>query len=94
LTAEEFAELGELQALAVRLLHKKLDCAKEYSICFAEKEHFQHIHFHIVARPRDLPADLRGAEIFAAINVSEAQALPREEIATFCEEVRSKYAWN
>ena len=92
LTREEFAELSELQALAVRMLHTELDCAKEYAICFAEAEHFQHIHFHIVAKSRDLPDEFKGAQIFAMINVSEAEALPREDIRTFCEELRSR--WN
>jgi diadenosine tetraphosphate (Ap4A) HIT family hydrolase len=85
LTREEFTELGELQTLAVRLLHETLDTAKEYSVCFAEKEGFQHIHFHIVARSRDLPDELKGTQIFAMINVAEAEALPQEEIRVFCE---------
>jgi diadenosine tetraphosphate (Ap4A) HIT family hydrolase len=85
LTREEFVELGELQALAVRLLHEALDSAKEYAVCFAEKEHFQHIHVHVVARSRDLPDELKGAKIFTMINVTEADALPREEIKIFCE---------
>ena len=85
MTREEFVELGELQALAVRLLHEALDSAKEYVVCFAEKEHFQHAHFHVVARSHDLPDELKGTKIFAMINVTEAEALPREEIGTFCD---------
>ena len=90
LTGEEFVELGELQALAVRLLHEALDSAKEYAVCFAEKEHFQHIHVHVVARLRDLPDELKGAKIFTMINVTEADALPPEEIKTLCEELRTR----
>ena len=85
MTREEFGELGELQALAVRLLHEALDSAKEYSVCFAEKEGFQHIHFHTVAIPRDLPDELKGTKIFTMINVTESEALPQEEIKIFCE---------
>jgi diadenosine tetraphosphate (Ap4A) HIT family hydrolase len=91
-TDEEFAELGALQAAAVKRLHQKLDSAKEYTICFAEAEHFQHVHVHVVAKPRDLPNDLKGTKIFDMINVTEAEALPREEIRTFCEELRNQ--WN
>jgi hypothetical protein len=76
------------------LLHEELGSAKEYAVCFAEKEHYQHIHFHIVAKPHDLPDEFKGTQIFAMINVTEAEALPREEVAAFCEELRSKYAWN
>ncbi len=90
LTQEEFAELSEVQPLAARLLHDTLACEKEYAICFAEKEHFQHIHFHIVARPHDLPEELKGTRIFAMINVTEAESLPRVEIKAFCEELRNR----
>jgi diadenosine tetraphosphate (Ap4A) HIT family hydrolase len=89
LTRDEFVELGELQALAVKLLYETLDSAKEYSACFAEKDGFQHIHFHIVARSRDLPDQLKGTKIFAMINTTEAEALPREEIKTFCETLKA-----
>jgi diadenosine tetraphosphate (Ap4A) HIT family hydrolase len=94
MTREEFSELGELQALTVKLLHESLDSAKEYAVCFAEKEGFEHIHFHIIARTRDLPDDLKGTKIFAMINVMEADALPREEIKAFCETLRSHTTWN
>ncbi len=90
LTREEFVELSQLQALAVRLLHEELDCAKEYMACFAEAEHFHHIHFHVVAKPRDLPDEFKGTKIFAMINVTEAEALPREEIRTFCEMLKRR----
>jgi diadenosine tetraphosphate (Ap4A) HIT family hydrolase len=88
LTPEEFTELGQLQALAVKHLRAALDCAKEYIVCFAEKEHFTHIHFHVVARPRDLPVELQGTRIFAMINVAEEEAVPRAEICAFCEELQ------
>jgi diadenosine tetraphosphate (Ap4A) HIT family hydrolase len=90
LTREEFIELGELQALAAWLLREILGCAKEYSVCFAEKEGFQHIHFHIVAIPHDLPPEIKGGKIFAMINVTEVEALPRDEIKAFCESLRKR----
>jgi len=93
MTREEFVELGELQALAVRLLHEELDCAKEYMACFAEAEHFQHLHVHVVAKPRDLPDEFKGTKIFAIINVTDAEALPPNDIKAFCEELRSCTTW-
>jgi diadenosine tetraphosphate (Ap4A) HIT family hydrolase len=90
LTHEEFYELVELQALAVKLLHDELDSAKEYVVCFAEKEHFRHVHFHIVSRSQDLPGELKGTNIFAMINISEAEALPRKEIVVFCEDLKRR----
>ncbi len=94
LTPEEFAELNRLQALAVKHLHAALDCSKEYIACFSEAEHFHHIHFQVVAKPNDLPVELKGTNIFTLINVTEDDALPREEIRRFCEELRNHYTWN
>jgi diadenosine tetraphosphate (Ap4A) HIT family hydrolase len=88
LTCEEFVELGELQALATSILHEAFDCTKEYSVCFAEKDGFQHIHFHIVARSADLPDELKSTQIFTMINVTAMEALPPEEICAFCEELK------
>jgi diadenosine tetraphosphate (Ap4A) HIT family hydrolase len=90
LTREELVELGELQALAVRLLHEELDCVKEYVACFAEAEHFRHIHSRVVAKPHDLPDEFKGRKIFAMINVSEAEALPRKDIKAFCETLKNR----
>ena len=38
LTAEEFTELGAIQARATKLLFAVLDCEKEYVMCLAEGE--------------------------------------------------------
>ena len=43
------------------------------------------MHFHSIGRSRDLPDELKGTQIFTMINVTEADALPREEIKNFCE---------
>ncbi len=94
LTPQEFAERGELQAATVRNLRAELHCAKEYLVCFAEAEHFQHIHVHVIARRADLPSDLKGTRIFEMIKVSPVEAVPPQEIKTFCENLRSNYTWN
>lgn len=91
LTKEEFFELGELCEKASRILHQTLSCEKEYSMCLAEKEHFNHIHFHIVAKPYDLPSELKGTNIFAMIKVEENDSISREEIKEFCEMLRDKF---
>ena len=43
LTLEEFAELAQIQAKLVRLLHEELPCEKEYVSYYAEMEHFRQI---------------------------------------------------
>ncbi len=91
LTAEEFAELGVIQARATKLLFDALDCEKEYVMCLAESEGFHHIHFHIVPKPRDLPPELKATRIFALINVSPEEALPPQEVKAFCELLRERW---
>ncbi len=56
LSGDEFQELGEVIERTVRALHRVSSCAKEYVACYAELEHFQHVHFHVVPRAADLPA--------------------------------------
>ena len=94
LTAAEFRELAELQARTTQLLFREFGCEKEYSICLAEAEHFHHIHFHLVPKPKDLPMKLKGAKIFALLNVDKAGAISKDEIKALCEDLRQKFTWN
>jgi diadenosine tetraphosphate (Ap4A) HIT family hydrolase len=91
LTKEEFIELGEICEKTTKILHEELNCEKEYSMCLAEKEHFNHIHFHIVPKPHNLPRELRGSKIFEMLKVEEKDALPHQEIKEFCEMLKSKF---
>ncbi len=90
LTDEEFRELGELQGMTARVLRGVLACEKEYFMCLAEGEGFKHIHAHVVAKPHDLPDELRGARIFAMLR-PEVDAVPPEDIAEFCEVLREEF---
>jgi hypothetical protein len=58
---------------------------KEYVACFAEAEHFSHVHVHVVARVESMPPDLKGPGIFKMVKVSEQEAVPPDEIKRFCE---------
>ncbi len=91
-TADEFAELAQIQARLCHLLFEELGCEKEYVSCFAEAEHFHHIHFHVFAKPQGLTNDLKGSKSFALIKVSESEAVPPDEISAFCEALRNKMA--
>lgn len=92
LTAEEFIELGTIQARATKLLFSVLDCEKEYVMCLAEGEGFHHIHVHIVPKPRDLPPELKATRIFAMLKVTPDEAVPPDEIRAFCELLHKRYA--
>ena len=91
LTPEEFTELGSLQSRLTRLLFEEVHCEKEYISCYAEMEHFRHIHFHVFAKPADFPDELKGGKSFALLKVTAAEAVPAEEIIAFCELLQSRF---
>lgn len=91
LNEEEFIELGEICSKTTKILHEFLNCEKEYSMCLAEVEHFNHIHFHIVPKPKDLPKEFWGAKVFAMLKVDEKDAIPKEEIKEFCEHLKNRF---
>lgn len=91
LTSDEFAELAKIQSKSTLILFEELHCQKEYISCYAEKEHFCHIHFHVFAKPHELPDELSGGKSFALINVSEAEAIASEELRAFCELLKIKF---
>lgn len=91
LTVEEFAELGQIQARLIPLLYEELQREKEYISCYAEMEHFRHIHFHVFAKPANLPDELKGGKSFAFLKVTPEQAIPADEIIAFCELLKNHF---
>ena len=88
LSADEFRELGMIQARLMNVLHEVTDCEKEYLACYAELENFKHVHIHVFAKPRDLPKELMGGKSFEILHVSAEEAAPKESVAEFCEILR------
>ncbi len=93
LTTEEFVELAQIQAKVIPLLHEELHSAKEYISCYAEMEHFRHIHVHVFARPADWPEELKGGGSFKLLKVTPEEAVPPKEIIAFCELLKSEFAY-
>jgi diadenosine tetraphosphate (Ap4A) HIT family hydrolase len=93
LTTEEFIELAQIQARLIPLLHEELHCEKEYMSCYAEMEHFRHIHFHVFARPVGIPDELKGGRSFALLKVTPEEAVSPVEIISFCKLLRDKLAY-
>jgi diadenosine tetraphosphate (Ap4A) HIT family hydrolase len=91
LHAEEFVELGCVLERTAAVLRAAFACEKEYVSCFAEIEHFRHVHFHVVPRAADLPPELIGTKSFALLKVTEPDAVPREEIRVLCEKLRDLF---
>ncbi|GGN09331.1 diadenosine tetraphosphate (Ap4A) HIT family hydrolase [Actinoplanes campanulatus] len=86
LTDDEASTLGLWQVRLSRALRAVTGCVKTYVVQFAEKEGFAHVHFHIVPRMPDLPAERRGPGVFRYLNdtdgrLSEAR---RDELADGC----------
>jgi diadenosine tetraphosphate (Ap4A) HIT family hydrolase len=92
LTTEEFTELAQIQAKLTKVLFEELHCEKEYISCYAEAEHFYHIHFHVFAKPPDLPNELKGGKSFALLKVTDEEAVPPNQIIAFCELLRDRFA--
>lgn len=64
LTDAEAAGLGTWQVRLSRALHAVTGCAKTYVVQFAEAPRFSHVHFHVIPRMANLPADRRGPKVF------------------------------
>jgi diadenosine tetraphosphate (Ap4A) HIT family hydrolase len=90
LTRDEFLELASIQYDVLTELYAALHCPKEYLACYAELEHFQHIHFHVVPKPADLPGNLAGSASFGLLKVAENEAVPRDTVKRFCEDLRDR----
>jgi diadenosine tetraphosphate (Ap4A) HIT family hydrolase len=64
LTDAEAADLGTWQVRLSRALRAVTGCVKTYVVQFAEKEGFDHVHFHLIPRMGDQPDDRRGPRVF------------------------------
>lgn len=85
--------LAQIQAKLFSLLHEELGCEKEYLSCYAEMEHFRHIHLHVLAKPADFPDELKSGRSFALLKVTTEEAVPPGEIISFCEALRDKFVY-
>ncbi len=92
LTGDEFAAMGALLGRTVQALHAETGCAKEYLACFAEADHFNHVHIHLVPRASDLPHELHGPRVFALLKPGEGEAAPEAEIQAFCARMAQRMA--
>lgn len=80
LTDAEAAGLGCWQVRLSRALHAVTGCVKTYVVQFAEAEGFGHVHFHVVPRPADLPADRCGPNVFGFLDQPDGRAASADEM--------------
>ncbi len=88
LTEDEALELGVLIRNASVALKSVTHCAKTYVIQFAEAVDHPHVHFHVVPRMADLPANRRGRKIFSFLDVPEDEQVGEEAMNRMAEEIR------
>jgi diadenosine tetraphosphate (Ap4A) HIT family hydrolase len=89
LTDAETDELGRLlRDLSVFLRHET-GCEKTYVMQFAEHPQHPHVHFHLVPRLPDLPAEFRGAGIFAYLPADPAGRVAESEMNALAERLRA-----
>ena len=91
LTAEEFAELGPLLERTARALHEHLGSRKEYVACYAEAEHFNHVHVHVVARAEDWPQEFKGPRSFRLLDENHIVPVAAPEMDAFCRAMQAYF---
>lgn len=90
LTDAEAASLGSWQVRLSRALGRVVGCQKTYVAQFAEAAGFAHVHFHIVPRPPDLPAELRGPRIFGLLGPGDRPHVGAEELERIAADLASQ----
>ncbi len=89
LTADEARHLGELLREISVFLKSHLGCAKTYVMQFAEHPEHPHVHFHVVPRMADIPADCKGANVFRYLLVEDDERVAEGAMNELALELRT-----
>lgn len=89
LTEQEASELGPLIRRVSLSLKSVVGCTKTYVIQFAEARQHPHVHFHIVPRMADQPAERRSAGIMGYLGVSREERISEGRMNEIGAEIRS-----
>ncbi len=92
LTFDEFSELAVLTERTTKLLHKEFGAIKEYTACFAEADHFHHIHFHIIPTDSNFPEELRGSSSFKLLKANKEESVSEEEVIKYCMKLKTLFS--
>src|SRR5262249_42298333 len=88
LTGQEAAELGVLLQRVSLALREATGCIKTYVVQFAEAEGYPHVHFHVVPRMANQPAERRGPQVFGYLGVPEEQRVGEDVMNEIAAKVR------
>ena len=89
LTDAEAAGLGGWQVRLSRALRAVTGCTKTYVVQFAEQAGFNHVHFHVVPRAGDVPADRLGPRVFGYLHAGPGQAVSEAGMDRLAEDLRA-----
>lgn len=88
LTEAEALELGLLLRRVSVALQEITGCVKTYVIQFAEAEGHPHVHFHVVPRMADQPAERRSIMVFGYLGVPEEERVSEETMNQIAAQVQ------
>ena len=89
LSEDEYSELSKLLKSVCEALHRVLDTEKEYVMQLAEMEGFNHVHFHVIARGKDWPKELKGPRVFSGQGKNVENPLPTEVTTPIALQIQS-----
>ena len=90
LTDPEAAELGHLIRRTSLALKEVTGCVKTYVIQLAEAAEHPHVHFHIIPRMADQPANRHSTQIFGYLNVPEEERVSADGMNAIALKVRER----
>ena len=90
LSPEAAAELGPLLRCVSIALEEVTGCRKTYVAQFAESPEHPHVHFHIVPRMADCPADRLGPKAFGYLGASDSERVDEETMTQLALDLRER----
>lgn len=92
LSDAEALELGVLLRDVSGFLRRDLGCVKTYVMQFAEHPDYPHVHFHVVPRFSDMPAEHRGANVFAYLGGDLSERVAEADMNALAARLRAQWA--
>lgn len=87
ITEEEAVELGVLLRRTSKALKEVVGCEKTYVLQFAEHPQHPHVHFHVIPRMADMPAEFRATGVFGYSSPTQ-ERLDEAEMNALAERLR------
>ena len=91
LTTDEYMDFAHIAKTTCLIMNYLQNSEKEYVMQFAESERFGHVHFHIISRLHDWPQELKGTNIFNALNSSICPPINDDELEKYVIDFKDKF---